>query len=216
MCSLPASSEPSEIPRAACKQPNVDEFFFPVGVLIPSQNGASLDDFVRRWFSKSLQRMGEPSFICEAPSADTYRLLMLPTWGAPVGVRVTLLSTTADVVVKRLSGNGGYDPGTLLAAKTSSLSVDDAARFRNTVADSAFWSIPTNDLDNLLRVRDGTEWVMEGRSGNRYHVVFRGSPEAGKFRELCLLLLRENPPRTMDTPDLRRDHLPSCKAGRGG
>ena len=190
MCSLPASSEPSEIHRAACKQPNGDEFFFPVGVLIPSQNGPSLDDFVRRWFSKSLQRMGEPSLTCEAPSADTYRLLMLPTWGAPVGVRVTLLSTTADVVVKRLSGNGGYDPGTLLAAKTSSLSVDDAARFRNTVADSAFWSIPTNDLDNLLRVRDGTEWVMEGRSGNRYHVAFRGSPGAGKFREFCLLLLR--------------------------
>lgn len=58
------------------------------------------------------------------------------------------------------------------------------------MADSAFWSIPTNDLDNLLRVRDGTEWVLDGRSGDRYHIVFRGSPEAGRFRELCLLLLR--------------------------
>lgn len=207
----PASDDawPIEVRRAACKNPDGDEFFFPAGVLFGFKS-ERLDDFSRRWFSRALGRMVEPSLTCKAPSADTYRLLMLPTWGAPVAVRVTLTSTTAEVAAKRLSGNGGYDPGTLLGDTTSSLSPTDAARFKSAVADSAFWSTPTSDLDNLLRVRDGTAWVIEGRSGDRYHVVFRGSPEAGKFDQLCLVLLRMTGvnsvilPRSLGHQDVRR------------
>ena len=186
----PAPSEPSEIHRLACKHPNEDEFFFPAGILLPPQSGAPFDEFIRRWFSKSLRRMDEPSLTCETPSADTYRLLSLPTWGPPIAIRVMLASPTARVEVRRLSGSGGYDPGTLFANSTKSLSTTDVDRLKNAIAHSAFWSTPTYDADDMLRVRDGTEWVLEGRSGNRYHVVFRGLPEPSKFRELCLLVLR--------------------------
>ena len=186
----PAPSEPSEIHRPACKQPNEDEFFFPAGILLPPQSGAPFDEFIRRWFSKPLRRMDEPSLTCEAPSADTYRLLSLPTWGPPIAIRVILASTAARVEVRRLSGSGGYDPGTLVVASTKLLSTTDVGRFKNAIAHSTFWSMPTSDVDDILRMRDGTEWILEGRSGNRYHVAFRALPEPSKFRELCLLVLR--------------------------
>jgi hypothetical protein len=50
-----------------------------------------------------------------------------------------------------------------------------------------FWNLKANE-ENLGF--DGVSWVMEGVKDGRYHIVVRWSPEAGKYREAALFLVK--------------------------
>ncbi len=49
-----------------------------------------------------------------------------------------------------------------------------------------FWAMPSPSNGPAP---DGTDWIVEGRSGNAYHVVSRCSPVEGSFRDLGLLFM---------------------------
>jgi hypothetical protein len=51
---------------------------------------------------------------------------------------------------------------------------------------ATFWDLPSKEK---LQGIDGAEWIIEGRDGDRYHVVRRWSPVAGPVRDIGLLLL---------------------------
>jgi hypothetical protein len=189
----PVDSHEIDSDRSGCQQLE-DEDFFPAGVLVPpppkfnADRFLDLDHFVSDWYSRALRRMGEPSLSCAQPIAETYRLLLLPTWGAPVAARLQMSSVGAVIIAKELNGLGGYDPGTLSARTTKSVLASDRRKFAAAIAAAEFWRTPT--MDYHRQVYDGTEWILEGRTGNRHHVVRRTSPETGAFRDLCLLVIR--------------------------
>lgn len=136
----------------------------------------------------SLRRMGEPSLACHNLSTHVYRFVMLPTWGRPAAVRVSFAARSTPLVAVGLTGAGGYDPGQRAFRATRELNYAERSELRRAIQRARFWSTPTRD--DSVQVRDGTEWVLEGRLGNSYHVVARSSPRPGPFRELGLMLAR--------------------------
>lgn len=147
-----------------------------------------VEALAREWYSQSLVRMSEPSFA--APSAevanDSYRLLVLPTWGEPFAVRVALDSAAPRVSAVVLDGQGGYDPGQVRQRTSRVLSTDERAALTSALATARFWTLPSFDPKHLGF--DGTQFIVEGRRDGRHHVAQRWMPKAGTFRDLCGLL----------------------------
>ena len=61
-------------------------------------------------------------------NADAYRMMILPTWGNSIVVRVQRHGDLYSLSARRLDGQAGYDPGKLVEAKDIELSADDSKR----------------------------------------------------------------------------------------
>ncbi len=169
--------EPS---RAACTTRDDDGFFFPSAAFMRGR--ADSDRFVRRSYSQALRRMDEPTLSCKPPNDETLRLLVLPTWGPPLAIRVNLGAAPAVTVVE-LDGNGGYDPGRKARTLHRAIRPLDAEAIRAAARSADFWNLPVNDYSRTGE--DGTQWVMEFRSGTRYRAVHRWVPLPGAFRSVA-------------------------------
>lgn len=156
--------------------------YFPPGLLGAEGNSA----FATRWYSSFLAAMDEPSLweMSRTGQGEAYRFLWLPTFDRPVVVRVLLSEgRQAEVVVKVLSGQGGYEPGHLVRDDVHPLSARESANIAEVIKTSSFWSLPVQAEDGLIGV-DGEQWVVEGARSGHYHVVDRWSPETGPVRQI--------------------------------
>jgi hypothetical protein len=174
-----------EFHRSHCKARHASSFFFPDGALHPTN--PSLEKFVRTWYSLALYEMREPSLSCGASVPEQYRLLLLPTWGPPTAVRVTKVGKHPIFTAIALRGSGGYRLGEVALWRARRLSKQEGDELDATLIRADFWRTPTHDYDRYGG--DGAQWILEGRKGDRYHVVDRWSPEDGPFREACVRLL---------------------------
>jgi hypothetical protein len=59
-------------------------------------------------------------------NADVYRMMILPTWGNSIVVRVQRHGDLYSLSARRLDGQAEYDPGKLVEAKNIQLSADDS------------------------------------------------------------------------------------------
>ncbi|MDX2050744.1 MAG: hypothetical protein SFV15_00015 [Polyangiaceae bacterium] len=174
--------------RSACVDRKSLEHFFPPGALFPGERAAELHEFLRSWYSRILSRMEGPSLSCGSSDIETYRFLMIPTWGQPTAVRVVFRADGAVLTADRLSGQGGYDPGRLETSVRRVLFRTERELLRREVMRAGFWRMLVRDPDHFGV--DGTQWILEGRFADRYHVVDRWSPRTGQFHELGALFAR--------------------------
>ena len=141
------------------------------------------------WYGQHLRAMREPR-LCEPSDVERYRFLWLRTFHRPVAVRVERTEAGASLTARELGGAGGYAPGELARGATRDLTSSEWAELQRKLDAAGYWTLPT-DSDRMGL--DGSQWVLEGARGDRYHVVDRWTPEeAGRdaaFRELCLFLL---------------------------
>jgi hypothetical protein len=132
------------------------------------------DDFKAKWYSSQLRAMNEPSLLSMAsdPASYSYRFLWLRTFNHPIAVR--------------MSGAGGYSPGVLTEDKSRPLTAAEMAPFLSEVEKLGFWTAPNpvNDQEGT----DGSQWIIEGVRGGKYHVVDRWSPKRGVVHDLGLFL----------------------------
>jgi hypothetical protein len=173
--------------RAACGDPKSLERFFPSGSFWLGERSAELDEFVRSWYSRVLSRMAEPSLSCGLVVSETYRFVSIPTWGPSAAVRITV-TTVPGLSAVVLTGQGGYDPGRPRAIARRAMANRERDEVLEAIGKADFWNLPTQDLEH--RGFDGSEWLIEARIRDRYHVVARWSPEPGPFRDLCLVFAR--------------------------
>lgn len=186
--------------RPGCTARTASDYYFPQGDLFPGSNADDLDAFLRHWYSRILTRMGEPTLSCASSHTEEYRFLVVPTFGSPLSIRANVVSGRAAIFVRRLSGSGGYDPGRLAIAATRRLLRVERLDVASAVQQAGFWSLATHDPERMGV--DGTMWVLEGRSGSRYHVVHRWSAIEGapcspmvdtpvvQMREICRVFHR--------------------------
>jgi len=122
--------------------------------------------------------MNEPRLPDSAKdvSAEVYRMMILPTWGNPIVVRVQRHGKTFGLSARRLDGQGGYDPGKLVEAKDIELTADDSNELEVLVKNLNFFQLSTDEKG--ISGEDGEEWVLEGASQGKYHVVQRWSPSS--------------------------------------
>lgn len=155
--------------------------FFPVNAF----GGREADKTFNLWYGKHLRAMNERSLLDNWDS-EVYRFLWLRTFDHPVVVRVQ--RNGLNLVSVELNGAGGYEPGTRWRKDNVAISQDDWRSFTALLEKASFWSMETNSPDDIGR--DGSQWVLEGLRGGRYHIVDRWTPVSGDYREACLFLLK--------------------------
>jgi hypothetical protein len=148
---------------------STDHSYFP----IKTKDGTEgLSEFEAQWYGKSLERMKEPRLtdFTNDSSVELYRIMILPTWGNSIVVRVRKNGDVYSLSARRLNGQAGYDPGILAEAKNVELTASDARSLDALIWNLHFFQLPTTDDG---RGNDGDEWVLEGVAHGKYHVVTR-------------------------------------------
>ncbi|MDP1617646.1 hypothetical protein [Phenylobacterium sp.] len=154
-------------------------------------NAPVLDDWEVAWYSRHLAAAGEPSLL-EAvkqgtPRRDVYRFTWLRSFEKPIIIRIERAKSGALLMTaSRLSGMGGYVPGSIEARISKDLSQDEAHQFRRALSAA-----------NGLRLKavscrwgyDGAQWIFEGVDRGRYRYVERWTPDQGSVRALGLVML---------------------------
>jgi hypothetical protein len=138
--------------------------------------------------------MGEPSLLGETKLV--LRFTWLRTWGKPISVRIT---SDGTLTATRLSGSGGYEPGTVEAHATKKLTPQEVSAIDARVTALSFDKMPTVDDTRGL---DGEDWILERQDGSTYHVVSRWTPDKtgskAAFRAVCELLIDAAPAGIVD------------------
>ena len=147
-----------------------------------------------KYYAEQLQALKETPIgdLRSDGVAQSYRFLWLRTFHHPVVVRVDVLSDgTGRVRVKETGGQGGYKPGKLIKDDTRRLSKQEAQWFVDRMQESGFWELPPEEKENEKEiVLDGAFWVVEGKSGQQYHVVEKYAPGCGdRVRSIGLIML---------------------------
>lgn len=148
--------------------------------------GIKIDFFSRIWYSKHLRAMQEP-VLKDVRNTEIYRFTYLRTSYAPIAIRIYKEGDDARIIWKTSNGRGGYEPGQLNVNRSKKLSKRQWQKFQEMLQTLDYWEMPTND--NRMGF-DGAHWILEGVSGNRYHVVDRWSPKLySDYAQICQYLL---------------------------
>ena len=160
--------------------------FFAPAALSESAWSARL---LRSWYSHQLEAMNEQPLPALEHEDESYRFLWLRAFHKPVAIHVWRAGAQHFIVVKRLNGRGGYDPGRFDLYWSHSLTENEWDAFMLHLEHSQYWLMPTQEEKPMF---DGAQWIMEGYREGRYHVVDRKSPDSGAYRDACLYLLRQS------------------------
>lgn len=156
----------------------------------------ALEPFRVNWYSKHLAAMNEPVLAPE--EKERFRFLYLPTFEAPIAVRVECVAASCDVIAKRLSGKGGYEPGQIAAEQRRLLTAEEIRLFRQAFEAVKFWreqpKEPCPEDTICLPGTDGTRWIFEASKPGAYHVWDIWSPNytgfVPEYEKLGRLMLR--------------------------
>jgi hypothetical protein len=146
------------------------------------------------WYGAQLRAMGETQ-LCEGGDhvGTTFRLTWIPSFHPSVTVRVTTATDGYRLMGKILNGAGGYQPGSVARETTIALSDAEVSILAQHLTEARFWERPTIPAPDATIGVDGAQWILEGLSAGRYHVVDRWSPQPegpdGPFRHLGEWLL---------------------------
>lgn len=144
-----------------------------------------LSRFEDAWYSKHLRAAGEQPLSFAPGSPEVLRFTWLPSFHAPVVVRVEWASTGgATLTATMLSGQGGYEPGEVSSRVTRVLTRDEVERLL--VLRQAALRRPPVDCAMML---DGAVWIIEAAGTDGYHYVNAQSPETGPVHDLGLAML---------------------------
>lgn len=149
----------------------------------------AFSDFVRDWYSRALKAADEPSLwqMSQEATGEVYRFTYLRTFHQPVFVRVDFTDPEKPAaLLKILDGMGGYESGAMFEERNLELTQEQAQAFLQTLNRIGFWELPLKGDQIGL---DGAQWIIEGISKGRYHVIVRWSPEEGPVRDLGLAFL---------------------------
>ena len=161
--------------------------FFPINAF--NDGWQNFDASINNWYGKHLKQMNERSLLnVSDENKEVYRFLWLRTFDHPVSVRLERDGYSFKLTSVELDGAGGYEPGKLFRTDNVQISRDQWCAFMALLENSLFWSQETNSRDDSGN--DGSQWVLEGVRGGRYHIVDRWTPMSGGFREACLFLLK--------------------------
>jgi hypothetical protein len=165
--------------------------YFPPGTFGGDFEGSDL--FAQQWYSGNLFALGESPLFSELvpPRNAIYRFLWLRSFHNPVSVRLHVFPDGRGIGVLKVSdGAAGFHPGTLVRDKEFQLNAADTSAFLDLLSRAHFWKEPTHA--SSAPGDDGAQWMVEGKTDARYHVVDRWSPTSGPFRDAALFLLKKS------------------------
>lgn len=167
--------------------------FAPCSPSPPSGGAPVVSEFENRWYSEQLSAAAEPSLFEAAGGkasrvGTTIRFTWLRSFDPPVIVRVEgVESRSPRLIAKQLSGNGGYQPGSISKQVDRKLLPAEAEILRKTLQRTRIFGQPALDCSAGM---DGAHWLIEGIDRSGYHFVYRWTPEHGQVRETGLAMLK--------------------------
>lgn len=157
--------------------------------ILMSNDVSNLDESEARWNKDILDRFEESSLRSSSfGDRESYRLILLPTFDAPILVSASRTPKGFELTTKLLDGQGGYEMGRLASHIRRPLTESEWQRLMELIDESSFWFIPRIDRTDDI-VNDGAVWMMEGRREADLHNVTRITPKA-KFLEACRYFLQ--------------------------
>lgn len=160
-----------------------------------------LTDLERQWYSAQLSAAREPSLYLKSTrrishDGPTLRFTWLRSFHAPIIVRIEHLgSSHPRMVAKKLSGKGGYSPGSVNERLVRRLSQEEQKALRIALETTSVASMTPKSCYHgpagmVMIQLDGAEWIIEVVDTKGYHFVDRWSPQRGGVHDLGLMVLR--------------------------
>lgn len=172
LMNIPNSSPVYPLARMCLDMLEADNAVFLVGYFPPQTFAQERYDILVRWYSTELYALGEkplPGYTKDA-NAEVYRLMILPTWGNAIAVGIQRKGQQYSLSARRLDGQAGYAPGKLIETKDTDLDAGDSKILERLIENLDFFTLP---MDDHVSGMDGDEWMLEGVSQGRYHVIER-------------------------------------------
>ncbi|HNT28031.1 MAG TPA: ankyrin repeat domain-containing protein [bacterium] len=161
-----------------------EKWYFPPNTIDPFWNSVA---------SKQLNSMKEPPLYDQAikEGQESYRLLWLRSFHPPVIIKI---EKNAEAYSLYLKVRDESCPGKLAVDKKVDLSEKDWLAFKESLTKANYWKLSE---DKSPQGTDGSEWILEAKTVDRYHVVIRWSPDSRgesrgtkEFAELGLFILK--------------------------
>lgn len=132
---------------------------------------------------------GYNPYLAEPPldqldAEEAYRLRVIPSFSAPVVVRVQRSGEAATLIAKRMSGMGGYYYGRLCRRAERKLQQAEFESIRSCFARPAVWSVASDEM------MDGSTWSVDAIVDNEYKAHSQSSPTEGPLHECAMKLLK--------------------------
>ena len=156
------------------------QFYFPNSVFY------EFDNFCNKWYSKHLFAMREPILFPNSSQTETYRFVWLRTFHNPIAIRIEKQQNIYLLTWKLCDGAGGYEPGRLSIAKQKQIDENTWENFKKLLNKIDFWKMDTEVKEMGF---DGSQWILEGKVADKYHVVDRWTPRGGAYYECCDFLI---------------------------
>ena len=151
-------------------------------------NANSLDTFMNVWYSKMLSALHEPILCNYEGESEIYRFTWLRTFHNPVTIRAEKLNDNIKLTARVSNGAGGYEPGKITIDKTILIDENKWKEIKVKFADLNFWTLP---VETDFRGNDGSEWIVESSTKDKYHFTTRwSSGQDGAYGKCCLYLLK--------------------------
>ena len=155
----------------------------------------SVSEFTNHWFSRYLDRMGEPVLYNKTNQAQNIvRYSNFGAWSSPFICRIEQDGANYSVTYNITKGHGNIGDSRIKIDPGSEKI--NAKKWNKVIAKMEaidFWNKSTHDTIYIL---DGAEWVLEAFINGRYHLVMRNSPfdydrkEEKQYGKLCNMLIQ--------------------------
>ncbi len=149
-------------------------------------NGTLRQDTRTEFKAKYYAAMLEKPFACFEEDEEVYRLLYLPSFEYPTSIRIWRDGNQYQMAIKQLSAELASEavPDKIVFDVTRPLTVEEWNNIQALLQKSNFWSMQSVDVRSPGL--DGVTFLLEGKKGDKYHVVDRWTPEDDEnFLELC-------------------------------
>ena len=164
-----------------------NQFYFPLDKFKDNSGFVGRDTFLVKWYSEQLFALREPVIYMDQSQKEIYRFTWLRTFDNPIAIRIEKQEDSYNLYWKLCNGAGGYEPGQLTIQKQKSINKLTWDEFKNRLKQTSFWNLKTIKIIGGL---DGSEWILEGKTLDQYHVVDRWTPrENTKYYQCCDFLI---------------------------
>lgn len=140
-------------------------------------------------FSHTLFLFDEPILYSQSASSEKLRIIVLPSFTKPFCLNIDNKTNTPSLTLKTLAGKGGYWYGKPLVVTQTIITNPQCDSLLNLFKKSATIKEKTI-LDLPSEWSDGTDYVIEFFTKNKYFVFFRHETDDKKIPDIINEILR--------------------------
>lgn len=179
--------------RYLFKKMKEDSLYFPLTKVkqTTEEENNSLDTLTNKWLTLDLLNFKEPNLYQSTmdKTEKTYRFTWLRSFHIPVVIRIDKKQNSFSLTCKELIDKEGYSPNEFKLNITKKISMPQWINFEYLIKKMNFEHIQT-DISNNGDCTDGAAWILESKSADNYHCVYRHCTMEKGFEKACLYLLK--------------------------